>query len=50
MVVVIDYHPFSMYKLYGQEKYSRILISLLSDKEYAEKARPEELLKKSTEW
>ena len=42
-------NPFSMYKLYGQEKYSRILISLLSDKEYAEKARPEELLKKSTD-
>lgn len=42
-------NPFSMYKLYGQEKYSRILISLLGDKEYAEKARPEELLKKSTD-
>ena len=42
-------NPFSMYKLYGQEKYSRIMISLLGDKEYVEKATPEELLMKSTD-
>ncbi len=42
-------NPFSMYKLYGQEKYSRIMISLLGDKEYAENATPEELLMKSTD-
>lgn len=42
-------NPFSMYKLYGQEKYSRLIISLLGDKDYAEKTTPEELLNKSTD-
>ena len=42
-------NPFSMYKLYGQEKYSRVMISLLGNKEYAEKATPEQLLMNSSD-